>query len=660
MKRLKGLILLFLAMLTIPLIYFVFQSYRSFQQEEAAQLRYFAETLMDDMEQALADLIRREEGRPVDAYNSYYVPQGEGRAKMPSPLSRVPEESYILGYFQNNPDGSFQTPLIAAEGVPPMHENAIDIRLRRVNRIFNERLAAGDHFREPYQAPPPSGPPGKPAPSFDSFAARYLKRSAAKEQKMHLGQKGKQVRELTVDQAVNLARKDRLAGNRAETVPDASFQEMNPGVPSLAPSTESTDTLKDLLRKAPPVGNSAAALPPMGQEETTVPEKFEAVTVQDAGAIRAEIDPMQSVFIDPDLVLIYRRIALNNRIFRQGFVLQLPSFFKHLLETRFSHEPISRFTRLTLLAEDNLGNRFEQSGGAVGTTPKFSMTRRFPRPFSFLTATLTCRDLPRSSGRSTLIIMIGILAGVVLAGFVAIYRSVHALVDLSERRSKFVSSVTHELKTPLTNIRMYIEMLEQGIARSPEREQEYFRILGTESSRLARLINHILEFSKLEKKELRLNLQFGSLDEVISESCGIMAEALKKAGFTVDIRLGSVPTVAFDREMLIQVLVNLVENSIKFGRQHETRRIIIHLHREGRWVRIDVSDTGPGIPRQDLKRVFDDFYRAENALIRSTRGTGIGLAFVRKVMVAMKGRVSAANNDGPGCTVTLWLPTGEK
>ena len=110
-----------------------------------------------------------------------------------------------------------------------------------------------------------------------------------------------------------------------------------------------------------------------------------------------------------------------------------------------------------------------------------------------------------------------LIGSVILLGFFAIYQSTRTLVELSERRSMFVSSVTHELKTPLTNIRMYIEMLDQGIAPNREREEEYFRILGSESQRLSRLIDNVLEFSKLERKQRHFNVQEGTFEDVLYE-----------------------------------------------------------------------------------------------------------------------------------------------
>ena len=252
--------------------------------------------------------------------------------------------------------------------------------------------------------------------------------------------------------------------------------------------------------------------------------------------------------------------------------------------------------------------------------------------------------------------MMSIMAMVILIGLFAIYRSVYAIVGLSERRSQFVSSVTHELKTPLTNIRMYIEMLEQGIASSPEREQDYFRILGSESSRLSRLINNVLEYSRLEKKNRNLELSEGTFDDVIEEVNSIMSEKLRQEGFVLFVENDADIPFLYDREVMIQVLINLIENSMKFGKNNAEKNILLLLEQEKGQVKISLSDTGPGIPKHALKKVFDDFFRVDNELTRTTLGTGIGLALVKKFVKAMGGKVEAKNNKGPGCTISLYLP----
>jgi len=231
------------------------------------------------------------------------------------------------------------------------------------------------------------------------------------------------------------------------------------------------------------------------------------------------------------------------------------------------------------------------------------------------------------------------------------------VVDLSERRSSFVSSVTHELKTPLSTIQMYIEMLEQGIARDHDREQEYFQILSSESSRLSRLINNVLEFANLEKKQRHLNLQEGTFEEVVQEVKDIMNKKLQQEGFTLKVKMDEIRPFKYDREVMIQVLINLIENSIKFGKKSTTREITLRVRPEGKQLKISVSDTGPGIPSHALKKVFDNFYRVDNELSQTTRGTGIGLALVKSFIIAMGGSVTASNNDGPGCTIIISLPS---
>jgi signal transduction histidine kinase len=203
---------------------------------------------------------------------------------------------------------------------------------------------------------------------------------------------------------------------------------------------------------------------------------------------------------------------------------------------------------------------------------------------------------------------------------------------------------------------MYIEMIEQGIAATPEREQEYLKVLDAESARLSRLINNVLELAKLEKKQRHFQYQQGDLTDVFDEVKLIMSQKLLQEGFSLNIEASEIPFFSYDREVLIQLLVNLMENSIKFGNQSARRQLTITARADDNDVHIAVSDTGPGIPRQAIRKVFNDFYRVDNELTRTTGGTGIGLALVKKFIHAMGGRVQASNNTGPGCTITLRLP----
>jgi two-component system sensor histidine kinase VicK len=146
------------------------------------------------------------------------------------------------------------------------------------------------------------------------------------------------------------------------------------------------------------------------------------------------------------------------------------------------------------------------------------------------------------------------------------------------------------------------------------------------------------------------------LEEVIQEVKEVMQEKLRQEGFSLKVEMEELPPFNYDREAMIQILINLIDNSMKFGKSMPSREITIKVWPEPDTAKISVSDSGPGIPRHDLKKVFDDFYRVDSNLTRTTGGTGIGLALVKKLVTLMGGSVWAENNDGPGCTITISLP----
>jgi signal transduction histidine kinase len=616
MKALRRLILIFAIGLALPLGYLVVHSYRSLDAEEAATLSFFAEALFDEMQASAAALIRREEGRPIDAYTDAAV----------SPLSGLPIEDYILGYFQNNPDGSFQTPHRAAAGAAATSRLA---ELEAANRVFNRKRAEGTDRVRPEAADTAQGEKIK---DQAGFAGRYLNQSSSHRSSSYLGTKDSRLETVTPGQASSLAKSEEKQAAEAP--------------PAAAGGAEQE---RQFENRRPLRGRKSAAAGTFSRP--TVPPRE-----SDIQEVQAEVAPFQSVFIDDDRVFTFRRILIDGRMYRQGFVLQLDAFLANLVRTHFSAQPMARFTHLRLRAVDEGRDAWGMEAGAASERPRIVLNRTFPAPFGFLRATLTCDTVPPSAGRSALNLALLALAGVIVAGLLAIHRSAKKVVDFSERQSRFVSSVTHELKTPLTNIRMYIEMLEQGMARDPEREQAYFRIVQSEGVRLSRLITNVLELSKLEKKHRRIDLQTGTFDEVLKEVEDLMAESLRQTGFTLNCDNRLTRPFRYDREIMVQVLINLIENSVKFGASSEMKAITVRLSEQGERVRVEVADSGPGVPARDVKKIFNDFYRAQNAVTSAAGGTGIGLALVKRFVDLLGGRVSAFNNRGPGCTIVIDLP----
>ena len=631
MRNLRLYMVVFCVLVSLPLGFVAWRTYGAMDREARAQVRFFAEQLLDEVEAELSELVRREENRAVDEYRPTRVEEG-GLTR--SPLAGLPAEAYILGYFQNNPDGTFQSPLVDDTGPVQAAFGPRVQQLESINTAFNRRKLVA-RLPQPKTQPPKTRKKAKVAQKQEaSFADRFLRTDERKQSKSVLGQQKARVEEITAGQAMNLAKKENPAYKKPweyETEADETFD-------------AATDSTAYRIAAAPLARDEPR------QATAGFGEK------KDKNRFQVEVAPLQAVAIDPQKMFIFRRIGINGEIYRQGFVLQLQPFLDHLIDRFYAPQPISGYTRLILKAAGltATGAPLSEAEGHQGED--WIAGRTFPAPFGFLSAEMQAVKLPPSPARQTFTMALGILAVVMVAGLVAIYHSARTVLDLSERRSQFVSAVTHELKTPLTNIRMYIEMLDQGIAATPEREQEYFGILASESARLSGLINNVLELSRLERQTRRFDLKEGDLSDVLDEVRSLMAENLTREGFELSVVADDLPVCTYDRDVLVQVLINLMENSVKFGRHLREKRIRISAGAETDRLTLKVSDTGPGIPRRSLKQVFDDFYRVDNDLNRTTGGTGIGLALVKKFVAAMGGQVKAENNDGPGCTITIVLP----
>ncbi len=653
MNRLKLFILLFFIAVSFPLGFVIWHSYLGLEQEERAQLRFFSEKLFDQMEGDLAELVQQEEIRAVDEYQ-YFLASAEekgGDTEQVSPLATPPREDFILGYLQNNPDGSMQTPQVADLGAVPEDMRDLVARLRQANQIFNNKKFTISK-PAPVASPKVSKPMEKDA-GTEIFAERFLSRSKTAPAKTYLGKKKQRIEEITPEQAYNIAQEE--GSFRQRKIDDAPLAESTT-VFNQAAAPEPADEKK---REEYEIGRvrPVAEEQEMQEQEMLIADMAGAVETADSQSLfQVEVAPFQSVSINDDLVYIFRRIGINNEIYRQGFLIEVEPFLRYLITSHFVGQPLADFTALQIQRHDLVNSSNVMTAGVAVTHADFITTRVFPAPFDFLEISISANGIPSSPARSSLNFALGILGLFMLLGFVAIYQSARTIVLMSERRSQFVSSVTHELKTPLTNIRMYIEMLEQGVAATPEREQEYLGILGSESARLSGLINNVLDLAKLEKKQRHFRFQEGNLDDVLGEVETIMSPKLQQEGFNLKIQTTDVPLFNYDRDVLIQVLMNLIENSVKFGKHCPQKEISIAVEPASDEVLISVSDTGPGIPRRSLKKIFDDFYRVDNDLTRKTGGTGIGLALVKKFVEAMGGRVRAVNNNGAGCTITLLLP----
>jgi len=243
----------------------------------------------------------------------------------------------------------------------------------------------------------------------------------------------------------------------------------------------------------------------------------------------------------------------------------------------------------------------------------------------------------------------------VLAGGIALtYRNVTKEMALARLKSDFVSNVSHELRTPLSLIRLYAETLEMGRLTSPEKHQEYYRIIRKESERLTALINNILDFSRIEAGRKEYDFRETDMSELVHNTLDSYRYQLEQSGFQFEEKIDEVPPMRVDREAMARSLLNLVNNALKYSQ--DRKYIGVNLYRDNGSVKLEVVDQGIGIPHQEQQKIFEKFYRVGDPLVHNTKGSGLGLSLVRHIVQAHGGEVAVDSAPGQGSKFTIVLP----
>jgi signal transduction histidine kinase len=232
------------------------------------------------------------------------------------------------------------------------------------------------------------------------------------------------------------------------------------------------------------------------------------------------------------------------------------------------------------------------------------------------------------------------------------------LKEIDQTKSDFISVVSHELRTPITSIRAFTELILMKPGMPSEKRNKMLTIINNETSRLTRLINDILDLTKIEAGKMSWDIATLSLDDIISTSVSGIQSLADNKSLTISVKLQQpLPMFFGDRDRLIQVLTNILSNSIKFTPQGGTISIAAR-HEESPRPRIVVtlSDTGVGIRESDLERIFDKFQRSGDILTNSTEGTGLGLAITRQIIEYHGGTIWVKSKVGEGSTFTFTLP----
>ncbi|MFP6893028.1 MAG: HAMP domain-containing sensor histidine kinase [Opitutales bacterium] len=223
------------------------------------------------------------------------------------------------------------------------------------------------------------------------------------------------------------------------------------------------------------------------------------------------------------------------------------------------------------------------------------------------------------------------------------------------RKTTFVSNVSHELKTPLTTIRMYGEMLGDGIVKDERKRKSYLETIISESQRLTRLVNNVLDFGRLERGEKTYNWEKVELGSAVGNILETQRPRLEAAGLELEWADDSEGVVAkLDPDALEQVLLNLLDNQVKYA--GEGKHASVRLAKEAETVSMEVSDFGPGIPVEQRERIFETFHRVDDSLTSNKPGCGIGLGIARKLVEDMGGRITCEANEPRGAKFRIVFP----
>lgn len=269
----------------------------------------------------------------------------------------------------------------------------------------------------------------------------------------------------------------------------------------------------------------------------------------------------------------------------------------------------------------------------------------------------TGKSIEQLAGRERrlyLALFVGILA-VMFIGIIVLARAVIHETEVSRMKSEFVSNVTHELKTPLSLIRMFGETLDSGIVTEEAKRREFYSIIRKESERLTHLIDNVLDFSRIESGNKEYKFKETDVVAIIRNSLEAYEFHIRDRGFEIESKIPEDPVmIVIDEDAISQAFLNLLSNAVKYS--EERKYIGVEIRLETNSVMITVEDHGVGIAREELKRIFDKFYRVPDNMVKQPRGSGLGLTLTRHIIEAHSGTIEVNSVPGKGSRFTIRLP----
>ena len=375
----------------------------------------------------------------------------------------------------------------------------------------------------------------------------------------------------------------------------------------------------------------------------------------------SEIYPFEFSPLNSGHLVFYRKVWREGALIIQGLVLDRDQFFQGVIGDEFQNTVLSSTTDITIAYRGTVMAGYRDDGSlltrAVNVGGELLHQSRLGTPFNDLELLFSINRLPVGPGALVVRWSAVVMTLVLALGTWLLYRLGLRQMRLAQQQQDFVSAVSHELKTPLTSIRMYGEMLRQGWADEAKKRQ-YYDYIYDESERLSRLIANVLQLARMNRNELQLNVKAHSLHAMVDNLRSKLHSQIERSGFEFEVDVDSTLqgcNVLVDTDSFLQVFINLVDNALKFSAKSDTKKIQLTVSPFGQHqVLFTLRDFGPGIDKKHMNKIFNLFYRAENELTRETVGTGIGLALVSQLVQSMEGQVDARNSE-PGAEFRVYF-----
>jgi signal transduction histidine kinase len=601
------------------------------------QFAEVAEQIRQDVKRKLDDFVRAEQQRPYTDYLYSYVPgtilnnnaataQQQEPPLLRSPLGEQISNGFAYGYFQIEPDNRILMPYFAAGRIPASRQDqmAQEVRRQYSNVESNVlpsvstgsgRLQIGQNF----------------ANSVDASSMQVKAQNAKAPSKNFpiesLSQEGQQSQVITQQRDIAMSNSNQMQ----VTAP-------------LSQQAAQSPQLQEAGQRA-----GAQTLASQPQVPDTVQIRIEPFVPVIVGGGRPTVFAGQ--------VFLLRRLQIENRTVLQGFQLDEKQLVSEVRESarRFMREGMAFDLPQVDAAEANPTNP-----AAYAAVLSFG--------FGDLTLDLSEIDpqwIAKRVGdlQHVYLAIVAVVAAAVAAALASLWHNVRAQVRLARKKDDFISSVSHELRTPLTSIRMYAEMLERNWVKSADKLTEYYRSLRQESERLSRLVDNVLDFSRIQKGRKKYSFELGDINHCVAAVAEMMKPYAGQYGFSIRTDLVPLHETSFDRDAVTQIVVNLIDNAVKYARSAEDKTITVRTHADGSYTIIEVEDHGPGIPHRQRKKVFEQFYRCSENQSASeptqnpsaVAGTGLGLTLVKRFAEAHHGFVEILSAHPTGVILKVHL-----